>query len=172
MNRWQYSALVRGGFFIFLLGIDQISKFWVSHAVPLLLSYHGGYPFGGIPIFCMKGLTLSLNQTFNTGIAWGLWEGHAAFWFGLRLVAIAALFAYFVCVFWSRVREAFCIGLILAGAIGNVLDYLLYGHVIDFLHVAFGRYSFPIFNVADSCITLGAIGLLIASGRQKEKIIS
>jgi signal peptidase II len=52
---------------------------------------------------------------------------------------------------------------ILGGAIGNLIDRLLYGEVIDFLLFYWGRYSWPAFNVADSCITLGVIGLLWAS---------
>lgn len=49
--------------------------------------------------------------------------------------------------------------LIIAGAVGNVADFFLYGHVVDMLHFVFWGYDFPIFNVADSAISIG-IGLL------------
>jgi signal peptidase II len=55
---------------------------------------------------------------------------------------------------------------ILGGAIGNLIDRLLYGEVIDFLLFYWRDYHWPAFNVADSCITLGVIGLLWASWRQ------
>ena len=51
--------------------------------------------------------------------------------------------------------------LIAVGAIGNALDYCLYGHVIDFIHFTFWGRTFPIFNLADTYITLGAIWLIL-----------
>ncbi|MBU6446833.1 MAG: signal peptidase II, partial [Verrucomicrobia bacterium] len=61
----------------------------------------------------------------------------------------------------------FPIWLVVTGAIGNVLDYCLYGHVIDFIHFTFWGYSFPIFNVADSCITIGILTLLLLPKQKK-----
>ena len=57
----------------------------------------------------------------------------------------------------SRVALA----LILGGALGNAIDRLLYGHVIDFLQFHWGGWAFPSFNVADSAITLGAVLLIV-----------
>jgi Lipoprotein signal peptidase len=51
--------------------------------------------------------------------------------------------------------------LIVTGAIGNAFDYWRYGHVIDFLHFTFWGSSFPVFNLADAYITLGAISLFL-----------
>ncbi len=71
-------------------------------------------------------------------------------------------------VFWLRQLPrrgqgllAAALALVLGGALGNVIDRLLYGHVIDFVRVFYGEWSFPAFNVADSAITVGAV-LLIA----------
>jgi signal peptidase II len=101
----------------------------------------------------------SLDLVFNTGVAWGLFDGHAGLWFGIRLILIAGLIYYF----WRRASgwEGIFLSLVLAGALGNTLDYILYGKVVDFFHFTFWSYSFPIFNVADSCVTLGAIGLIL-----------
>jgi signal peptidase II len=60
------------------------------------------------------------------------------------------------------------IWLVLTGALGNALDYCLYGHVIDFLHFTFWGYSFPIFNIADSCIFLGVLMLILTPQKSKE----
>ena len=53
------------------------------------------------------------------------------------------------------------LALILGGALGNAIDRLLYGHVIDFLQFHWGGWAFPSFNVADSAITLGAVLLIV-----------
>jgi signal peptidase II len=53
------------------------------------------------------------------------------------------------------------LSLVLAGALGNVLDRVLWGHVIDFIRVHYGQWYFPAFNVADSAITIGAALLIL-----------
>ncbi|NNF17089.1 MAG: lipoprotein signal peptidase [Gammaproteobacteria bacterium] len=55
------------------------------------------------------------------------------------------------------------LALILGGALGNVIDRLLYGHVIDFLDFYYGTFHWPAFNVADSCIFLGAVAVILDS---------
>jgi signal peptidase II len=59
------------------------------------------------------------------------------------------------------------LSLILGGALGNVIDRLMHGHVIDFIHVHWGSAYFPAFNVADSAITIGAGLLIIDAFREK-----
>jgi signal peptidase II len=64
--------------------------------------------------------------------------------------------------------------LIVGGAVGNVIDRVFRGHVVDFLSFHWDRWFFPAFNVADSAITVGAVILLVESffeGRRKKKII-
>ena len=56
---------------------------------------------------------------------------------------------------------AFAIAMILGGALGNVVDRLLHGHVVDFIQVHYGGWYFPSFNLADSAITLGAVLLIV-----------
>jgi signal peptidase II len=66
----------------------------------------------------------------------------------------------------------FAFMLIIAGAVGNFIDRIAHGHVIDFIDVWYGNYHWPAFNVADSCITIGGIlmayTLLRAKGEQKQ----
>ncbi len=140
-------------FFVALLGFDIVTKILAIHYIPPMS--FGAYPFGGIGIFSIGGITFSLNYIVNTGAAWGVFAGHSGLLFSLRTIIILGLLFF--------VPKRFPIWLILIGAIGNAIDYCLYGHVIDFLHFTFWGYSFPIFNVADSCITIGAILLLLSS---------
>lgn len=139
---WAYASL---------LFVDLVTKMASLHWLAPLSA--GPYPFGGIPIFALGGITCSLNYIVNSGAAWGLFAGHAGLLFMLRLGIIVGLF-----FFAPRKAPLY---LILTGAVGNAIDYCLYGHVIDFIHFTFWGYSFPIFNVADSCITLGILSLFL-----------
>lgn len=139
------------GIFAFLIGLDIVTKILALHWVPPFGL--GPYPFGGIGVFSLGGITFSLNYVTNSGAAWGIFAGHAGLLFALRSFIILALLIF--------VPKRLPVVLILAGAIGNVIDYCFYGHVIDFLHFRFWGYSFPIFNVADSCITTGILSLLL-----------
>ena len=145
-------------FFLFLLGLDVATKIVAIHFIPPL--GFGGYPFGGIPLFSAGGITCSLNYVVNSGAAWGLFTGHSGLLFALRSAIILALLLF--------VPKRIPIWLVVTGAVGNAIDYCLYGHVIDFLHFTFWGYSFPIFNVADSCISIGIIGLLFLPRKAKE----
>ena len=147
--------------FVLLLGVDIFSKMVAIQWVPSLLG--GAYPFGGIPIVeDFLGISFSFNYIVNTGAAWGVFAGHSGLLFLARFLIILALGAYL----FFRKRSAF-LWLILTGAIGNVLDYLLYGHVIDFFHFVFWGYSFPIFNCADAYITLGVLGLILFTKQER-----
>jgi len=134
-----------------LLLLDGVAKTLAIHFVPPL--QFGMYPFGGIGIFSLGGITFSLNYIVNTGMAWGLFAGYGGLLFAIRSLIILAVFFF--------VPKRFPICLVLTGAIGNAVDYCLYGHVIDFFHFTFWGYSFPIFNIADACITIGVLSLCI-----------
>lgn len=140
-------------FLIALLCLDAISKIGALAWVPPMLSGNSSYPFGGIGIFSnVFGISFSLNCLVNTGTAWGLFPGHPGLLFGLRVLIISGLLYY---LFLHRKRSGMLpLWVAATGAIGNIIDYLLYGHVIDFFHFTFWGYSFPVFNLADSYITV------------------
>ncbi|MBX7066303.1 MAG: signal peptidase II [Parachlamydiales bacterium] len=150
MRKWMW-------IFFLLLGLDIATKIAAMHWIPSL--QFGSYPFGGIGIFSLGGITCSLNYVVNSGAAWGFFGGHAGLLFALRMGIIFALIFF--------VSKRFPLWLVVTGAIGNVIDYCLYGHVIDFIHFTFWGYSFPIFNVADSCITIGILSLLLLPKQKK-----
>ena len=144
-------------FCLLLLGIDILSKVAAVAWIPPLEP--GAYPFGGIDIFSLGGITFSLNLILNSGAAWGLFSGFSGLLFLFRILIIAVMIFF--------VPKKFPIWLILTGAIGNAIDFCLYGAVVDFLHFTFWESSFPIFNLADSLITIGAIALLIPDKKKQ-----
>ena len=127
----------------------------------------------GVPVDVLPFLSWTL--TFNTGAAFSLFEGLG----GVIAVVAAGVSVYLIIEIW-RLREGWlegaAYGLILAGALGNLADRLRHGQVVDFVHVHYDWFNFPVFNVADSAITVGAaawIWLLImdarsGSGRSRE----
>ncbi len=142
-----------------ILLVDQLSKFLVYRFIPLMDSVAYWYPYGGIGIFKnLGGIEFSINHMTNKGAAWGMFGNYQLPLVILRMGLIAGLCIYLFC--FNR-DSSWCIPLILVipGAVGNVFDFFLYGHVVDMLHFVFWGYDFPIFNVADSAISIG-IGLL------------
>lgn len=149
-------------FLAFLFILDALSKTIAIHAIPPIAA--NTYPFGGVPIFSISGLTCSLNYVTNTGAAWGTFANFAGLLFILRLAVVIWLFCF--------VEKKFPIWLIITGALGNMIDYCFYGHVIDFIHFTFWGYSFPIFNIADSCITIGVLSFILFGRSSKKKALT
>lgn len=152
--------------FPLLLALDFASKAWVVQNIPPLLPKIFGYPYGGIGVFNLSGVTFSLNTIGNTGAAWSLFQNYPGTLFILRLLIIGSLIIY-LSFFHVRDATQFPLWLIVTGAIGNAIDYGVYGHVVDFLHFCFWGKSFPIFNFADSYISIGVCLLLWMSRRKK-----
>ena len=137
--------------FTLILLADQVSKIFLDN-----------YLVYGEPLNIFSGLSFQL--IYNQGAAFGILSDQSGWqrWF-LVLVSIGISL---VLVFWigktvnTSKLECFSITFILAGAIGNLLDRLIYGYVIDFIYVFYGDYSWPNFNIADSSITIGAVLLI------------
>ena len=155
--------------FLFLLGLDIATKIAAIHWIPAMSPGDRVYPYGGIGIFSdFFGISFSLNYIVNTGAAWGIFAGHSGLLFGLRAAIIFGLVAYLL-FFHRGSTPKIPLWLVVTGAVGNAIDYALYGHVIDFFHFVFWDHSFPIFNIADSCISLGVIGLLLLTRKAKRQ---
>jgi signal peptidase II len=114
----------------------------------------------------------NLVLAFNKGAAFSFLAG-AGGWQTPLLVAFALIAAVVVSVLLLRSpgRRLFCAGLalILGGAVGNVIDRLRFGHVVDFLDLHAGGWHWPAFNVADSAITVGAALLILDGFRHHER---
>jgi len=146
---WKLAYLaISGGVFM----IDQTTKAWAARS----LRFDGDRSV--IPGF------LNFAYAQNTGVAFSMLDDHgdSGRW-GLSVVAIVAatLVMYF---FWRTPRTddrvLGSLALLLAGIVGNVVDRLRLGFVIDFIDVQFGSWHYPTFNVADAAICVGA-GLLL-----------
>ncbi len=138
---------------------DQASKAWIISRLPF--PTYG--EFGGA-ITVIKGF-FYIVHVGNTGAAWSMFSGQSVL---LAALAAATLVAIF---FWRHslgLRDRatqFSFGLLCGGIVGNLVDRLLHGHVIDFIDLHFGSYVYPTFNVADSGICVGVILYLIQSLR-------
>jgi len=138
-----------------VLALDQLSKAVVSHQIGLHES-----------IALIPGL-LNLTHVRNTGAAFGILSSQPSLVRSLILLASSLLAAGFILWIWFRQRNTswsrtIPLGMILGGALGNMLDRVRLGEVIDFLDLYWGRYHWPAFNVADSAITVGILLFLPA----------
>lgn len=153
---------------VIILVVDQISKGLVSIYLPQVSSSNMWYPYGGIPLFHnFLGIEFSINHMTNTGAAWGLLEKTQFPLVFVRILLIFLLTLYLL-FFNKSSQRAIPLILIIAGALGNVIDFFVYGHVIDMLHVVLWGIDFPVFNLADSAISIGVIWLLILSFFEKK----
>lgn len=142
--RWSWITLL-------VIILDQATKLLADN----LLQYHQSLEI--IPMF---NLTLLYNKgaAFSFLASQGGWQR----WFFLTLTTAVSIFLYL----WLRnlkrhqVLQYTALALILGGAIGNLIDRAIYGHVIDFLDVYYGQYHWPAFNIADSAIFVGAVLLI------------
>lgn len=143
-----------------IFGADVLIKAYTVVSIPLMYGSSIVYPYGGVPVFeDWHGISFSLNYVMNRGAAWGLFAEFQEYLLYFRFIMVGGLLVYLLAVplsFMKRLAVVF----ILAGASGNVLDFFVYGHVVDLFHFSFGSYSFPIFNVADASITIGIAILL------------
>lgn len=132
---------------VIILGVlaDRVTKMLITAKLPL----GAAIPVIGDNIFALK-------HVHNEGAAWSILSGRVGFLL-IVTVIVTIIIAYML---YKTPKEKkllrFSFALLISGALGNIIDRLLYGYVIDFL--SFG--SFPVFNVADCCVTVG-IGLII-----------
>jgi len=155
--RWLWISLL-------VIVVDQLSKLWIERTMSL------GDSFVVLPI-------LDIVRAHNTGAAFsfladaGGWQRWA-----FTLLAVGVSIAL---VFWMRKLAlatqgllAFGLTLIVGGAIGNVIDRVEHGYVVDFVHAHWGPHYFPAFNVADAAISIGAVLVILDSlleGRARRK---
>jgi signal peptidase II len=106
----------------------------------------------------------NIVRAHNTGAAFSILAGASGWqrWFFVGLGAVAAVFIVVLLARHGGQRLfAWALSLILGGAVGNVIDRLLHGHVVDFIQLHYAGWYFPSFNVADSAITVGAACLIL-----------
>ena len=130
---------------------DQLVKYWIIHVVEL--EQKVSVPV--LPFF-------SLTWVENRGVSMGMLTADTDVGRWL-LVGLTGVIATVVAVWIRRERhwpESLALGLILGGALGNIVDRVRFGYVVDFVHLHWGPWSFYVFNIADAAITAGVIILL------------
>ncbi|MCU0754257.1 MAG: signal peptidase II [Xanthomonadales bacterium] len=150
--RWRESGLVWLVLAAVLLGFDQ----WTKLLALDVLEY-------AVPVPVFPGLDWKL--VYNHGAAFSLLASASGWqrWFFLTLAVVISV----VLTIWlrrlPRIAWNLCLplALIVSVAIGNAIDRVLYGYVVDFIHVYWREWSWPVFNIADSAISVGAVLLIL-----------
>lgn len=148
---------------LFIILADQFSKYLTVTYLPVQHHSFQTYPYGGIGVFKnFMGIEFSLNHMTNTGAAWGLLGDHQIPLMVFRICLIMGLLFY---LSRSNPYPSWQIPfvMVIAGAASNVIDFFVYGHVIDMFHFVLWGYDFPVFNIADSAISVGIFLLFFLS---------
>ena len=157
---------------ILVTTIDQVTKALTVAFLPAMSHQAAQYPYGGIAVFeNFLGIEFSIVHATNKGAAWGIFADHQTMLLVVRILMIIAVIIYGR---WYNHERSWSLplALIIGGAISNVIDVFVYGHVIDMLHFILWGYDYPVFNVADSAICIGIAwiaGLSLFEGTQQPR---
>ena len=138
--------------------VDQVSKVWIERSL---------LPGCGMQI--LPGF-FSLTRVHNTGVAFGMAQGNNLLT-GVLALGILILSVWVVRGWdWEKRWVQVVAGMVAGGAIGNLIDRVRLGYVLDFVDFHYGRWSWPAFNIADSAISVGVtlLVLLWLAGRSPE----
>lgn len=151
-----FGPLTGLGFVVAMIAcaVDQATKLLLLRVLDL----------GRVGVVVLTGL-LDLRLVWNPGISYGLFQHEGVEWQSMLLaIKAAAVLLLWVWLAHARTKlTAVSLGLIIGGALGNAIDRLAYGAVMDFVHFHVGNFSWYVFNAADSAIVIGVAGLLYGS---------
>lgn len=144
---------------IIFIALDRITKSWAAAALV----------GGDIPVI---NKVLYFHYTENTGVAFSMFSNNRWILVGVTSLMLVVALAFFLSGKIKDKLELFSLSMIIAGGVGNLIDRVSLGYVIDFIDVRI--INFAIFNVADMCITVGAFllctAVFIAERREKREI--
>ena len=146
-------ALLRNAVLVAALIIvaDQFSKWWVMMELM--------NPPRVIPVLTLGDAGLNIVMAWNTGVSFSMLRGTGPW----LLSALAIAVSVGLVIWLTRLKAklpGYAVGLIIGGALGNVIDRLRFGAVFDFIDFYVGNWHWPAFNLADSAITIGVVLLL------------
>ena len=130
--------------------VDQMIKFFMT-------TFLANQEITIIPHF------FSLIYALNTGAAWSLFSGDRFFLIMVTFLFLGFLYYFFLKDQNLKWSEKIGMGFLIGGIIGNLIDRILFGYVIDYLSFTFFSYQFPIFNFADTCIVVSILLLILLS---------
>ena len=138
---------------VVIIMLDQVTKLWVLNSLP---------EHTAVPV--IEGVW-NWYRTYDTGAAFSFLSdagGWQKYFFVVLALAISALLGYWLARTSRRDwKNALPYSLVIGGALGNVIDRLLHGHVVDFIQWYWRDHYWPAFNIADSAIVAGAIGIAL-----------
>lgn len=143
---------------VILILLDQLSKQWIVNHIPLNAIRK-----------CVPGI-FSLTYLRNYGAAFSILQNQQWFFTVITLAVVGAACYYFIKNINGNFWFLFGLLLIISGGIGNFIDRLRLGYVVDMVHLDF--MNFAIFNVADSYLTVGVVSLFIALWKEEENGIN
>ena len=148
------------GISVLVIVLDQITKYVASH---MLLMHE---PVAILPFF-------NFTLMHNPGAAFSFLADQAG-WQRWLFAGLALGVSIVLAIWLYRLKThekwlALALSLVLGGAIGNLIDRVYYGYVIDFIDVYYNTSHWPAFNIADAAISIGAVMLIIDTFRSKEK---
>lgn len=137
--------------YLVVLVLDQVTKLIVLNTLPVSGPNHYGIEV--IPDF------FRIVHVYNKGAAWSMLDGRQGLLILLALGALFALYRWRRAVGLDKPFVQYTLGAFAGGAVGNVIDRVAYGHVVDFIAIRIPiiDYNYPVFNVADMGITVGAL---------------
>lgn len=136
---------------ILLIVLDQLSKWWIVQHMELYQSITVISDF------------FYITSHRNRGAAFGILQEQRWFFIVVTICVVIAIIVFMVKMKKETILTKIALSFVLGGAVGNMIDRIQTGEVIDFFHFQFGSYHFPIFNVADSAICVGVVLFLIAN---------
>lgn len=142
---------------IIVIIIDQWTKWFIDKRMEL---------YESIPIIENF---FYITSHRNKGAAWGILQGQMAFFYIITVVVIVGIIYYMQKHAMDNRLLAISLSLLLGGAIGNFIDRLVRKEVVDFLDFIIINYDFPIFNIADSALTIGVFLVLIVTFLDERK---
>ena len=142
---------------LFIIGIDQLTKWIIVSTMEL-----------GERITVIENF-FYITSHRNSGAAWGILQGQMLFFYIVTAVVVIGIIYYIQKFAKNDTLLAIGLSFVLGGAIGNFIDRLFHQEVVDFADFYIFNYNFPIFNVADSALTIGVIIVIIATIMDERK---
>ena len=142
---------------VLTLACDQISKIIISLFIKL-----------NEQIIVIPGF-FNLHFLENYGASWNILNNHGILLIIFSIIALLIIYRYMF-NFKKNNRNILAFGLLLGGIFGNLIDRIFLGYVRDFLSFRIFNYNYPVFNLADTCIVIGVILLIIAVFKGEDKI--
>lgn len=140
---------------IILIVIDQVIKLVVNSSLKLYES-----------ITIIKNF-FNITYVQNKGAAWSILSGNRFLLIGIAIIALFLIFMFFIKDKKLSKLEIIFYSLLIGGIVGNFIDRVIYGYVVDYLDFNIFGYNFPIFNFADICIVVSVILILIKSIKEE-----